>query len=218
MERALLLGRLYSPGRMALNEIQRKIKKKDWQLTQEGFDQLLSLLDQDRERAAEKYELLRRRLLKLFEWRGSSTPEEHADEAFNRVARKIVEGVEIRDLTHFVGGVARRLFLEILDQREREQKALNQLPEPVAVVEIKDEEVDSRLDCFRACLNALPPKQRGLIVDYYREGERKRIEQRKLLAAQLRIPLNALRIRAHRLRSQLDKCIQACLKNDRADQ
>lgn len=202
---------------MALNEIQRKIKKKDWQLTQEGFDQLLSLLDQDRERAAEKYELLRRRLLKLFEWRGSSTPEEHADEAFNRVARKIVEGVEIRDLTHFVGGVARRLFLEILDQREREQKALNQLPEPVAVVEIKDEEVDSRLDCFRACLNALPPNQRSLIVDYYREGERKRIEQRKLLAAQLRIPLNALRIRAHRLRSQLDKCIKACLKNDRAE-
>ena len=219
MERALLLGRLHSSGRMALNEIQRKIKKKDWQLTQEGFDQLLGLLDQDRERAAEKYELLRRRLLKLFEWRGSLTPEEHADEAFNRVARKIVEGVEIRDLTHFVGGVARRLFLEILEQREREQKALNQFPEPVVVMEIKDEEVDSRLDCFRSCLNELPPKQRSLIVDYYRDDQRKRVEQRKLLATQLRIPLNALRIRAHRLRAQLDECIKACLKNDRrADQ
>jgi DNA-directed RNA polymerase specialized sigma24 family protein len=197
---------------MALNEIQRRIKKKDWQLTQEGFDQLLSLLDQDRERAAEKYELLRSRLLKLFEWRGSPTPEEHADEAFNRVARKIVEGVEIRDLNHFLGGVARRLFLETLEQREREQKALNQLPELVAVVEIKDEEVDPRLDCFRACLNGLTPLQRGLIVDYYREGECKRIEQRKLLAVALQIPLNALRIRAHRLRSQLDACIKACLK------
>ena len=197
---------------MALNEIQRRIKKKDWQLTQEGFDQLLGLLDQDRERAAERYEQLRRRLLKLFEWRGSPTPEEHADETFNRVARKIVEGVEIRDINHFVGGVARLLFLEILEQREREQKALNQLPEPVAVAEMKDEEVDPRLDCFRSCLNELPAPQRHLIVDYYREGERKLIEQRKLLAVQLQIPLNALRIRAHRLRSQLDRCIGDCLK------
>ena len=203
---------------MALKESQTKIRKKDWQLTQEGFDQLLGVLDQDRERAGEKYERLRIRLLKLFEWRGSTTPQEHADEALNRVARKIVEGVEIRDINHFVGGVARRLFLEILEQREREQKALNELPEPAAVVEIKDEEVDPRLDCFRACLNELPPGERRLIIDYYRDREGKHIEQRKLLAAQLQIPLNALRIRAHRLRSQLDKCIKACLANDsRAD-
>ncbi len=197
---------------MALNEIHQRTRKKDWQLTQEGLDKLLGLLDQDRERAADKYEQLRRRLLKLFEWRGSSTPEENADEALNRVARKIVEGVEIRDINHFVGGVARRLFLEILEHREREQKALNQLPEPVIVVEIKDEEVDPRLDCFRACLDELPAQQRRLIVDYYHEGERKRIEQRKVLAVTLQIPLNALRIRAHRLRSQLDTCIRDCLQ------
>ena len=83
------LGRLRPAGRMALKELQAKTRKKDWQLTQEGFDLLLSLLDHDRELAAEKYERLRRRLLKLFEWRGSPTPEEHADETFNRVARKI---------------------------------------------------------------------------------------------------------------------------------
>jgi DNA-directed RNA polymerase specialized sigma24 family protein len=199
---------------MALNEIQQKTKKKDWQLTQEGFDKLLSLLDPDRELAAEKYELLRRRLLKLFEWRGSPSPEEHADETFNRVARKIVEGVEIRNVNHFVGGVARRLFLEIVEQREREEKMINQLPDSVTVMEITDDEVDPRLDCFRECLNELPPDQRQLIVDYYREDDRGRIGQRKHLAAALQIPLNALRIRAHRLRSQLDTCIHHCLKND----
>ena len=57
---------------MALKEIQPKIKKKDWELTQEAFDQLLNLLDHDRELAAEKYERLRRRLLRVFEWRGST--------------------------------------------------------------------------------------------------------------------------------------------------
>lgn len=199
---------------MALKEPEARTRKKDWQLTQEGFDKLLSLLDQDRDHAAEKYEQLRRRLLKLFEWRGSPTPQEHADEVFNRVARKIVEGIEIRDINHFVGGVARNLFLEIIEQREREQKALNQLPVPIAIVEIKDEDVDPRLDCFRACLHELPLDQRRLIVDYYCEDERSRIEQRKVLAAALQIPLNALRIRAHRLRSQLDKCINRCLKSN----
>ncbi|MEO8436063.1 MAG: hypothetical protein ABI596_14275 [Pyrinomonadaceae bacterium] len=199
---------------MALNETQPGIKKKDWQLTQQGFDQLLNVLDPDRERAAGQYEGLRNRLLRLFEWRGSPTPEEHADEVFNRVARKIVEGVEIRDINHFVGGVARRLFLEMLEQRERQQKALDQLPEPIAMVDVTAADIDPRLDCFLACLNELPLPQRRLIVDYYSDSERKRIEQRKLLAAQLQIPVNALRIRAHRLRSQLDKCINACLKDD----
>jgi DNA-directed RNA polymerase specialized sigma24 family protein len=197
---------------MALKETQPRIKKKDWQLTPEGFDKLLDLLDHDRDQAAEKYERLRNRLVRLFEWRGSLTPDEHADETFNRVARKIVEGVEIRDINHFIGGVARRFFLETLEEREREQKALNQLPEPVVFNEINDAEVDPRLDCFRVCLQELPAEHRRLIVDYYQEGELSRIAQRKNLAERLRIPLNALRIRAHRLRSQLDRCIKGCLK------
>ena len=80
------------------------------------------------------------------------------------------------------------------------------------IVEIKDEDVDPRLDCFRSCLSKLPPEQRRLIVDYYRADERSRIEQRKVLAVALQIPLNALRIRAHRLRSQLGSCITECFK------
>ena len=193
-------------------EAQVKIKKKDWQLTQEGFDKLLGLLDEDRELAGLQYEQLRQRLIKFFEWRGSFTPEEHADETFNRAARKLVEGEAIQDLSKFVGGVARLLIFEMLEEREREQKALNKIPEPVAVTEIEDEEIDPRLDCFRSCLNELPADQRSLIIDYYREDEQKRIQQRKTLADTLKIPLNALRIRAHRLRGQLDKCINDCMK------
>ena len=212
MARPLLLGRLRPAGRMALKEIQPKIKKKDWELTQEAFDQLLNLLDHDREFAAEKYERLRRRLLRTFEWRGSTSPDEHADETLNRVARKIAEGVEIRDVNHFAGGVARRLFQEVLEQRGREQKALDQVPEPVVVQEVTDEEIDPRLDCFRSCLNKLPAEQRRLIVDYYCEDDRSRIAQRQKLAQVLQIPLNALRIRAHRVRAQLGICITECFK------
>lgn len=192
-------------------ESQPKTKKKDWQLSQEGFDKFLGLLDEDRERAAERYEQLRRRLLKFFEWRGSLTPEEHADETFNRVARKLTEGTQINELNNFIGGVARRLVFEMLEERERANKALGKLSEPTTTIEIEDEDADPRLDCFLSCLKELPEDQRRLIVDYYRDDERARIAQRKALAEMLGVPLNALRIRAHRLRIQLERCIRNCM-------
>ncbi len=48
-------------------------------LTSETFAALLFSLDADRERAGEKYEDLRRTLIRFFEWRGAPFPEEHAD-------------------------------------------------------------------------------------------------------------------------------------------
>ena len=65
-------------------------------LTTDTFTRLLNSLDEDRERAGEKYEELRRTLIRFFEWRGAPFPEEHADEALNRVARRLGEGVEIK--------------------------------------------------------------------------------------------------------------------------
>ena len=65
--------------------------KKQWSLTKEAFDSLLSWLDPDREWAGEKYEVIRARLIKVFAYRGCHTPEELADETINRVAKKIDE-------------------------------------------------------------------------------------------------------------------------------
>jgi hypothetical protein len=55
-------------------------------LTANAFAKLLDCLSADRERAGEKYEDLRRTLIRFFEWRGAPFPEEHADETFNRIA------------------------------------------------------------------------------------------------------------------------------------
>jgi hypothetical protein len=46
-------------------------------LTADTFTRLLHRLDADRERAGEKYEDLRRTLIRFFEWRGAPYPEEH---------------------------------------------------------------------------------------------------------------------------------------------
>jgi hypothetical protein len=49
--------------------------KKDWVLTQDAFDKLLNWLDSDRERAGQKYETIRLRLIKIFTCRRcSATP------------------------------------------------------------------------------------------------------------------------------------------------
>jgi DNA-directed RNA polymerase specialized sigma24 family protein len=52
-------------------------------------------------------------------------PEEHADETFNRVAKKISEGEEIRNPSAYVIGVARLLVLEIIKAHTRQREALD---------------------------------------------------------------------------------------------
>ena len=66
-----------------------------WTLTQDAFDRLLIALGGDRDRGGEKYLEIRTNLTRFFEWRGCSFPEDHADETFNRIAKKIDEGEQI---------------------------------------------------------------------------------------------------------------------------
>ena len=83
-------------------------------VSQASFDRLLSLLDSDRERAGERYELIRQKLTKFFQWRGCSEPEEYADRTIDRVARKVGEGAEIRssEAYAFFHGVAVNVLRE----------------------------------------------------------------------------------------------------------
>src|SRR5215510_659883 len=99
-----------------------------WDLTPKAFDQFLSILDIDRDRAGESYETLRRNLVQLFIWRGCRDPESHADETINRVIRKIDEGEEVRDIISYAHGVARRLLLEIFKKQERNRSELMKSP------------------------------------------------------------------------------------------
>ena len=178
-------------------------------LTRESLDGLLALLDADRERAGEEYEVLRARLVRIFEWRGSVAPEEHADETLNRVARKVGEGEAVRDVHAFAGGVARLVWLEALKRERRTREALEHMPqrEEVAVGS------NARLECFDSCLGNLPDEARLLVVQYYREEKGAKIEARKKLANSLGIQHGTLRLRVYRLREQLEKCVNACLEN-----
>src|SRR5205814_4694500 len=94
-------------------------------LTPEAFGKLLDSLDSDRERAAERYEQLRQTLIRFFEWRGAPFPDEHADETFDRVSRKIADRLEIANIGGYCYEVARLVCLEALRGRDRKRVSLD---------------------------------------------------------------------------------------------
>jgi DNA-directed RNA polymerase specialized sigma24 family protein len=188
---------------------ERPYRQKEWVLTSESFVKLLARLDADVNVAGEKYETLRRTLIKFFEWRNAIFPEDHADETLNRVARKIDEGLEIRDLSGYCYGVARLLHLETSKSPDTRRAGIEDLANIEApALETVDEQ---RLRCFETCLESLPSDSRLLITEYYQHDQQAKITGRKKLAQRLGIPINALRSRATRIRDRLENCVNYCM-------
>jgi DNA-directed RNA polymerase specialized sigma24 family protein len=180
-------------------------------LTPESLEALLLFLDADRHRAGLQYEAIRRRLMRLFEWRGFDCPEDLADETFNRVARRLQEGIEVRstDPYGYFCGVAHLLSKEVARRAARENAALEQGEWP-PFSPFEELEADDRLTCLRHCLDRLPQEQRLLVLRYHQEDDH--IRSRQTLSQDLGIPMNALRIRVHRIRRKLEDCVRACLR------
>lgn len=181
-----------------------------WTLTPEAFDKLLAAFDANRDNAAQKYLEVRANLLRFFEWRGCPFPEDHADETFNRVARKIADGEEIQKPAGYVIGVARLLVLEIIKSHSRQREALGEYQKSVNEV-TEEPGSESRIDCLQNCLQQLSPDNRDLIVQYYQGDKREKIENRKKLGKRLGVAMNTLRMRAQRLREQLQACVEECV-------
>lgn len=182
------------------------VRNRDWSLTQESFDQLLAWLDSDREVSGRKYEGIRTRLIKLFACRGCADSEDLADECINRVAKKLPQVISTYegDPALYFYGVARHIHHEYL--RRRPVPA----PEPLPLA---DEDLEEEYDCLSQCLEELPLDNRKLILEYYREEKRAKIDHRKEMALRLGLAVNALRIRAYRIRAALEECVQTCLKH-----
>ena len=194
--------------------------KKDWVLTAEAFAKLLAAFSPDSERAAAEYESARARLVKMFRWRGVPDAEDAADETLNRVARKIDEGVVVRDMPAFIGGIARFVLLEKFKSKERKNVPLEDAPPTVFVREPEfndDRADDAKLGCFNRCLAELPAEMRQTVVEYYNADAdgAARIGHRRRLAERLGLEINALRNRALRARAKLEECIKNCIDEKR---
>ena len=177
------------------------MRNKGGGLTPEAWAALLALLGGD-----EAYLKLHAKLVRLFEWKGCRDPEGLADETMDRVARRVLEGVDIQAVGPYIWSVAQLVLKEVW----RESQRVELMPdEPPSGPPSDEPPEDRRLECMLRCLASLPQEERGLILEYHDREDR--ISARRELAAQRRIRMNALRIRAHRLRQRLKTCLERCL-------
>ena len=178
--------------------------KRYYSLQQEDFERLLVWLDEDRERAAMAYEKVRWRLTAIFAARGCHVPEDLADETIDRVSRRVADIREtyIGDRVLYFLGVANNVHHEYL-----KRPTLSERP-PANDVSEGEEQTHQ---CLETCINNLTERSQHLIRQYYAEDKRAKIDLRKRLADELGLSPNSLRVRALRIREQLQACIQRCL-------
>ena len=179
-------------------------------ITGASLARLLARLGPDADRAALDYEQLRRTLTKFFDWRGAVSPEECADEAIDRLARRLEEDTSVADVRSYALGIARLVLLE--QKRQPAFSPLDQHPHLVSVSPPAPSDESERLrDCFDRCLDEFPAESRSLVLQYYVGERHLKIVNRRRLAAALGLSDNAMRSRVQRLRDRLERCVQNCL-------
>ena len=185
--------------------------KQKWTPTPEAFDKLLMSLSSDREEAIKKYGIIELKLLRFFEWRGCDTPDSCTNDTFDRVMRRIDEGQTITNIAGYFYKTGHLVFLEWVREMKKRGEFRENMTTTVAPPDFEDDNEETpRLRCFDDCMAALTEENRKLITRYFEEEKGKKIANRKKLAAEFNIPMNALRIRVHRIRKDLEKCVKDC--------
>jgi DNA-directed RNA polymerase specialized sigma24 family protein len=98
--------------------------------------------------------------------------------------------------------------LEIIKAQSRQREALDEFQKSDVS---EDAASELRIECLQHCLRDLSPENRELILQYYQGDKRAKIENRRQLSDRLGVAINSLRMRALRLREQLQTCVEECL-------
>jgi DNA-directed RNA polymerase specialized sigma24 family protein len=205
-------------------ETQEALREKPRILTELAFRRLLEWLDDGVDTHGKAYMEMRQRLVSYFDRRNRPSPDELADDTLNRVARSLEKTGEtaITPPARYCYVVARFVLLEDIRDRhrhapfdERRSGATVRMHGAVTC-ELEDglAAQEKHFQCLDRCLDTLKPAQRELIIEYYRDAGRQKIERRRDLALRLGISMNALAIRAGRIRDALGACVAARVGNN----
>lgn len=175
-------------------------------ITKEPFEALLDWLDPDREKAGERYELIRAGLIRIFVSKGLSDAEHYTDEAIDRVVKRLpeIQAGYVGDPARYFHGVARNVILEA---RRRREVTTDVLPQRVTIEPSKSD----TSECLSKCLKLLPRDKQEFILDYHLYQGHAKVEHHRQMAGELAISEGALRTRAHHLRVNLEKCVLRCI-------
>jgi RNA polymerase sigma factor (sigma-70 family) len=186
--------------------------------TPEDFARFLDWLAEDGSPSG-TYVEARARLVRFFLARGCHEAERCADEVLDRVV------AQIRDLAdsyrgaraRYLYAVARNVLREWWRHQAVEVRHAAQLrPAPAVPVEARSQPGRKEREqvCLERCLAALEPAERGLLERYYASDPGARAGDRRRLADEQGVSLEALRQRTHRMRERLKDCLLACLAED----
>jgi RNA polymerase sigma factor (sigma-70 family) len=180
--------------------------KTDPSLTKTEFDDFLIWLDPDADRAAQRYEGIRRRLIWFYLNRQCSPAEDLTDVTINRVARKPKEWKENYegDPMPYFHAVAKNVFREYCRELKRKIE-----PPP----DTSNPELEIHMICLKECIAKLTPESRNLILPYYQGRKRAKIDCHKEMGEKLGVNPSALRARIHRIRTKLRECVEKCVAN-----
>jgi len=197
---------------------ERQVERDDPVITKNAFGRLLEWLDDGRDSNGDTYLEMRRRLVAYFDRRGRQAADALADETFNRIARTLEKSgvIETTPPARYCYVVARFVLLEDIRHARRsvpfDEARRETAPDPAWTRDNEESATrrEQRLECLDRCLLKLKADQRDLVVEYYREAKRQRIDRRRDIAARLGITMNALGIRLSRLRASLETCVTSC--------
>jgi len=166
---------------------------------------MLEWLDLNPDRAVERYEEIRKNLMRVFTNRGCTEVEDLADDVFNRVALKMPElkASYIGEPAKYFHGIARNVAREHYRKRER----VIEFP----LQQTSREDLEPFLHCLEQCLAKLPRWQSHLIVLYYARQRKAKVDLHKEMSSKMGLRQTALRARVHRIRKKLRTCILDCL-------
>lgn len=165
-------------------------------------------MGKDSDKAAEKYEHVRKSLLNYFRLHGVTDPPSLADEVIVRVTRKVgeVAPTYVGDPVHYFLAVARNVLAE---WRRRPPQV--ELPGDIPVYpETSAHEMkELLLQSLEQCWEQLSSQEQTVLLRYYLEAPPQTVsENREQLARELGMTVNALRVMTHRVRGKLRRCIE----------
>jgi DNA-directed RNA polymerase specialized sigma24 family protein len=201
-----------------MDVVTQEVERDEPGFTETAFSRLLWWLDDGTDSRGEVYLEMRRRLVAYFDRRNRPAADVLADETFDRIMKTLETSgsIQVTPPARYCYVIARFVLLEDIRREGRsvpfDEARPASSPESAgsaadAANAIAD---DRRLECLDTCLLKLKPDQRELVIEYYRDAKKQRIDRRRELATRMGISMNALGIRLCRLRGMLETCVRAC--------
>ncbi len=176
-------------------------------MTNESFRILLEALKSHSNDAGGAYTNLRNSLVRYFQIKGDTEADEAADEVLDRVALKLSQNTEIKNLTAYSFGVAQIIYLERLRTAAKNKKAQTEFY--AARERQSDDDLQDDLIYFRECFQKLSVEEKKFMQDYFPELPFTELtSHREKLCVEKKLSINNLRIKIYRLKQRLEDCVR----------